>query len=697
METLQYKSANYTTASSIPIFYIASTEFSVEFNFKYTTSVGSEKAFDKVSVDYNSLNAYGYTTLNSYIYDSDTGYITVDFTIVVNRMTAGALLSEVQVLGTTVVKLYLNDTIVSTIASTLNPVFDILDKNSSSIISKASINIPNLTPGYNDYSIEQEIELDNIKTDSLTYQLDFIGNVDNVSSSISDSKFNLKWVEYYFPIKYKNSQSTSDSIPELNCQFVLTVEGINSKNGRRVTTTALIDKTYNTILDNIGVQTSQNIGWQSPKYDIVVDRIDNYSATISSTRFIDNKEHSWYLDKQIFNTDLTQYTVTIYSSEIKKSDSGYYRLYFSDGKKVDVLLTKNGYPECYTPTTRCNFTLPVEIDEEEEYSIKKSNDIRNITENILSGILYPMDGTAYLQLGDILKYYTDDIEISNEPNNITTDTKHNFSWASKSIYKNPIFNVNISNKDYYISPYIDYNNNTPNDTNPVNLVSFYSKIYKDIPFYISINLDYTTELNLAASSLSVFEYNTSTNKWDSIWSKENYEVYNGVVHQWFKYNGNSNKVKVELTLGNSVQYREFEVVNNLCSNDSFGYVYYINNKGGVDLVGINCSTLETVTANISTSTVKKRSGLKTDLVTEQYNKEIGRKWSAKTDLLTDKESKELVDLFCSNTVGLYLNDNWYDVNITDTEYKIKTLRNNSYKKFNLSFTLEENITYNKIK
>lgn len=696
METLQYKSANYTTESSIPVFYIASTEFSVDFNFKYTNSVGKDKSFDKVSVDYNSLNAYGYTTLNSYDYNPETGYITVDFTVTINRMTAGALLSEVTILGTTVVKLYLNDTLISTVTSTLNPVFDILDKNSASIISKASITIPNLTPDYNTYSIEQEIELNNIKTDSLTYQLDFIGNIDNVSSSISDSKFTLKWTEYYFPIKYKNSQSTSTSIPELNCQFVLTVEGINSNNGRRVTTTALIDKTYNTLLDHISVQTVQNIDWQSPKYDIIVDRIDNYSPTIDSTRFIDDKEHSWYLDKQIFNTDLTQYIVTIYSNEIKKTDSGYYRLYFSNSQKVDILLTKNGYPECYTPTTRCNFTLPVAIDEEEEYTIKKSNDIRNINENVLTGILYPIDGTAYLQLGDILRYYSDDIEISKEPNNITADNKHNFFWASKSIYKNPIFNVNINDKDYYISPYIDCAN-TPNSTNSVNLVSFYSKIYKDIPFYISVNLDYMTELNLTTSTLRVFEYNTSTNKWDSIWSKENYEVYNGVVHQWFKYNGNSNKLKVELVLGNSVQYREFEVVNNLCLNDSFGYVYYINNKGGVDLVGINCSTLETITANISTITVKKRSDLKTDLVTEQYNKEIGRKWSAKTDLLTDKESKELVDLICSNTVELYLNDNWYDVNIIDTDYKIKTLRNNSYKKFNLSFTLEENITYNKIK
>ena len=696
METLQYKSANYTTKSSIPVFYIASTEFSVDFNFKYTNSVGKDKSFDKVSVDYNSLNAYGYTTLNSYDYNPETGYITVDFTVTINRMTAGALLSEVTILGTTVVKLYLNDTLISTVTSTLNPVFDILDKNSASIISKASITIPNLTPDYNTYSIEQEIELNNIKTDSLTYQLDFIGNIDNVSSSISDSKFTLKWTEYYFPIKYKNSQSTSTSIPELNCQFVLTVEGINSNNGRRVTTTALIDKTYNTLLDYISVQTVQNIDWQSPKYDIIVDRIDNYSPTIDSTRFIDDKEHSWYLDKQIFNTDLTQYIVTIYSNEIKKTDSGYYRLYFSNSQKVDILLTKNGYPECYTPTTRCNFTLPVAIDEEEEYTIKKSNDIRNINENVLTGILYPIDGTAYLQLGDILRYYSDDIEISKEPNNITADNKHNFFWASKSIYKNPIFNVNINDKDYYISPYIDCAN-TPNSTNSVNLVSFYSKIYKDIPFYISVNLDYMTELNLTTSTLRVFEYNTSTNKWDSIWSKENYEVYNGVVHQWFKYNGNSNKLKVELVLGNSVQYREFEVVNNLCLNDSFGYVYYINNKGGVDLVGINCSTLETITANISTITVKKRSDLKTDLVTEQYNKEIGRKWSAKTDLLTDKESKELVDLICSNTVELYLNDNWYDVNIIDTDYKIKTLRNNSYKKFNLSFTLEENITYNKIK
>lgn len=697
METLQYKSAKYTTTSSLPVFYMSSTEFQYEFNFKYTNSIGKNIDFDKVVVDYISLSPYGYTTLNSYDYDSNTGYLTVDFTILINRKTAEAMLSEVTVIGNTVVKVYSNDNLISTLTATLNPTFDILDRGSASTIGSGSIVIPNLTPDYNTYSIEQKITLVNIKTDSLTYQLDYIGNVSNVSYSLSYSEFNLKWTEYYFPIKYTNNQSTSGSTPELNCQFILTVEGINSKNGRRVTTTALIDKTYNELLDHIALQTVQNIGWQTLSYNITVDRLDNYSATITSTQFIDNKEHSWFLDKQIFNTDPVQYTVTIYSSEIKKSDSGYYRLYFSNGKKVDVLLTKNGYPDCYTPTMKCNFTLPIKTDEEIEYTIKKGNDIRNINESILTGILYPFNGMVYLQLGDILGYYNGDIEISNEPINVTTDTKHNFSWATKSIYKNYIYDVTVNKIDYYISPYIDYNNNTSNSTNSVNLVSFYNKIYKDIPFYISINLDYTTELNLSNSSLSVSEYNESTNRWDSIWLKENYKVYNGVLHQWFKYNGSSKKLKVELTLGNSVQYKEFEVVDNLCMNDSFGYVYYINNYGGVDLIGINCSSIETVTATISKSTVKKRGDLKTDSVVEQYNKAIGRKWSVKTDLVTDTESKYAADLFCSNTVKLYLNDNWYDVNITDTQYAIKSLRNNSYKKFNLSFTLEENITYNKIK
>lgn len=697
MEQLQYKSGKYTDSSSLPVFYIASTEFNVDFRFQYvTTVIGKKLNFDKLTVDYSSLNAYGYTTLNNYTYNFDTGYLTVDFTVTINRLTAGAMLKAVSILGSVVVGVYLNDTKIKTLTSTINPTFYIFNKSAASDITPGKIEIPNLTPDYNTYSIEQAITTTNINTDSLTFELTWLGNVDNITANITDSKFNLKWTEYYFPVKYTNNQNTSSTIPELNCQFVLTVEGINSKSGRRVSATAIIDKAYNDLLDHINIETKHYIGWQEPSYNITIDRIDNYSATITTTQFIDSVEHSWFIDKQIFNTDSALYTVVIYSSEIKKSDSGFYRIYFSNGKKVDIVLNKNGYPAAFTPTIRCNFTLPVDITEESEYSIKRSNDIRNFNEEIIEGILYPYNNSAYLQLGDIISYYSDNIEIENTPQNITTDTKHSFSWASKSIYKNYIYNITVNNKDYYISPYIDYNNNTANEPISINLVSFYRKIYKDIPFYISINLDYTTELNLSSHKLSVFELSSANNSWVEIWSKENYDVYNGVVHQWFKYSGNSKQLKVVLNLGNSVQEQQFEVINNLC-NSSFGYLYYINNYGGVDLIGVNCTTQETATATISTTIKENYSNYQTDYITYQYNKKIQSGWSAKTDLITDLESKNYLSLFTSNTLKLFINDKWYDVNITDTKYVIKTLKNNSYKKFNLSFNLEESIYYFKTK
>ena len=697
MEILQFKSGKYTESASLPVFYIASTEFNVDFNFKYSTTViGKNINFDKVTVDYSTLSAYGYTTLNNYDYNSETGTLTVDFTVTVNRLTAGAMLKAATILGSVVVNVYLNDNLIKTLTSTLNPTFYIFDKSSASVIIPGTITIPNLTPDYNTYSIEQAITTNNIAADSLTFELTWLGNVDNITASITDSKFNLKWTEYYFPVKYTNNQTTSATTPELNCQFVLTVEGINSKSGRRVSTTAILDKAYNDLLDHISIETKHYIGWQDPSYDIKIDRINNYSATISTTQFIDGNEHSWLIDKQIFNTDSTLYTVVIYSSEIKKSNSGFYRIYFSNGKKVDIVLTKNGYPVAFTPTIRCNFTLPINITEESDYIIKKSNDIRNFDEEIVKGILYPFNDSAYLQLGDIISYYSDNIEIENNPLNITTDTKHSFSWASKSIYKNYIYNITVNNKDYYISPYIDYNNNTANEPNSINLVSFYKKIYKDIPFYISINLDYTTELNLSTHKLSVFEFNSDSNSWNEIWSKENYDVYNGVVHQWFKYSGNSGQLKVVLNLGNSVQEQQFEVVDNLCNNN-WGYLYYINSYGGADLIGINCTTQETASVTISSAIKENYSNYKTDYESYQYNKKIQRAWAAKTDLISDLESKNYLSLFTSNTLKLFINDNWYDVNITDTKYTIKTLKNNSYKKFNLSFNLEESIYYCKTK
>lgn len=303
------------------------------------------------------------------------------------------------------------------------------------------------------------------------------------------------------------------------------------------------------------------------------------------------------------------------------------------------------------------------------------------TDTVLyTGYAYPIGGVCNINLKDVINnYISSDIQFLSRPNS-EIDIRKSFGYyysdpnSSKTFYVkvgddiiqtfhvvyNWSFEPEVAEKTYLQMPiqgimdYRQYGFLSRYHFNEIKDLRDEDTIVVEIP-YVNPNLSFVQPL----ISLTTKINNVS------------FRIPQPTVESYRKYINRCN-IKVN---------SEIDYTFKICQSGCWKYcLYYLNKFGGIDWFLFDGVSKES--RSISNNKV---------LNNRYYAKTVTRSWNLKTGFLKNWQSKLMPNLLESTC--LYLHDLEKDevipVNITDTKYDLKLLKNNSRKFYNYSINVEE--------
>ena len=388
--------------------------------------------------------------------------------------------------------------------------------------------------------------------------------------------------------------------------------------------------------------TSTKDGIVTKTFDLVVDRnttanVRTYFVTIASTQNSVNRENKFFIEQ---TAEPNRVDVGIWQDiECSFPSSNLTEFELCDDETDAVLYRGSAYPI----NGICNLNL------------------REIMANYISADIQFLSVDTPIPSRSIGKYFYDNnsskvfyVKVDNEiiqtfhvVYNWTFDQNYMDKLVNEYVYLNKPIQRLIDDRQYcFLSRFHFYEVHDLRDEDTLTAVIPYMGVIFTAPL-----ISQTTKIN-----------NVS------------FKIPHGAAHQ-----EKVNKMEIRV---NSQVADTFDI----CYGNNHKYcLYYINKWGGVDWFLFSDVAKESRTI----SNEKAKFGNRNKI----YSKNIKQNWTLKTGLLKDWQSKLMPNMLESTCLYLHdlESDEIFPVNITDSKYDIKTIRNNGRKFYNYTINVESQL------